>query len=232
MTTLNPVLAPAQWRQRPIRRSGATASSVLSLFKREGIYVIIAGGYARFVVSDNDNTPPARDIDCFFCSQEAFDKACVIMDEIGAVKVYQSANAFSYVMPNTTEWQWTPVIQLIDPSSYRFEKTINPYSIVDAFDLNISKAFLYLVDTPADNSEALQAMVSESFIKDDKSNSVTTSNITSALSTLSRLCKYAGMGYSVKQATILNVLEFWDTIKTEDRKTILEKAKAGLEYGY
>jgi hypothetical protein len=40
------------------------------------------------------------------------------------------------------------------------------------------------------------------------------------------------MGYSVKQATILNVLEFWDTIKTEDRKTILEKAKAGLEYGY
>lgn len=170
----------------------------------------IAGGYARYVVSQKPFAEPA-DIDVFcFDKEDAFPMLKQFFDEIGIVE-FSSPFAISYRI-NKRYRYITKKVQLIIPREEGNIKTYGtPQEVIDNFDFTINMiAFDYKYFYEA-----------HEFAKHNEKHKLVFNNIHCAVGILTRLRKYLRKGYKITVAEMLKIYGMWDTLPEADKNLIM-----------
>jgi hypothetical protein len=187
---------------------------LLAELRNCGVNCFIAGGFARWVLSPNELTPIADDIDIYFYDQESFSIAkTVLIVNNKFVLNMETDNALTISPPSDTGI-WTPLhVQLIKPHGKRVG---NIFDVLDTFDLNICQAALQIDQ----QSDTLQGYASYEFTKGENKQVVKILTCESPLSVLVRCCKYSAKGYRVPAKELLKPLLHWDEQSAEDKAKI------------
>lgn len=189
---------------------------LLAELRNAGVNCFIAGGFARWVLSTNESTPIADDIDIYFEDQESFSLAKdVLINRHRFIVNMETDNAVT-TSPPSDVGMWAPLhIQLIKPVGKRFG---NLYDVLDSFDLNICQAAIQIEKT----SDDLQGYVSLEFTRGEAKQIVKILSCESPVAVLARCCKYSAKGYRVPAKELVKPLLLWDSLSTDYKTKISE----------
>ncbi len=188
----------------------------LAALRDAGVRCFIAGGFARFVLSPNETTPIADDVDVYFNDEESYHLALdVLLRRNRFTLNLETQNAMTLSPPDDTGL-WSPIqVQLIKPISTRVG---NVYDVLDKFDLNVCQAAIMIGDA----DDTILGYASEHFLKGETHQKLRVMDCSSPLAVLQRCCKYAGKGYKIATKELLKVLIHWDEQTVEHKTKIKE----------
>jgi hypothetical protein len=197
------------------QRGGDAIIPLMALLRNDGVKCFIAGGFARWILSENETTPTPGDIDFYFQDDTALHKATWVMTREGFTVALETDNAVSYRPPNTVEFDIPIGIQFIKPRGGKRCGTI--HDVLDGFDLSICQAALELT-----SENKLKGYVSVVFGLDEANQDIHVINVVSPLATMQRCMKYARKGYKIGHKELLKIFAEWDKVAIEKRTRIFE----------
>lgn len=221
MSIINPPnLKKAGYDSAKIVRGDAAIYPLLELLDSNGIKCCIAGGCARWMLSQNNDTPPALDIDVYLEDPSKFDDALNLLKNHGFTSLLDSKNAVTLGAPaNDIRLRHLINVQLIKPLNNRHG---HPTTIIEKFDLNVSQAAVWL------ENGKLNGYVSNDFVLGEAKLKIKVVNDDfNPLALMQRLCKYSGKGYVVPSTELLKPLIRWSEIEDAKRTKITRLVKTG-----
>jgi hypothetical protein len=176
----------------PIRRGLPEVKVLRQLLTAHNGY--IAGGYARYCLSESSAPPKTKDVDVWFKDQADIQPFREELARRGATLIRKIPTSVTYEPPK--DWVGCPEINVITAF------TGSVYEILKSFDFTVTMAFL------GDHNEYGGAH--KLFTEHDNAMSLVVNNITCPIGNLKRLLRYANKGYRISAKEMLKYFEAWD----------------------
>lgn len=161
----------------------------------------IAGGYARYCLSQRDEPFPTKDVDVWFKAKDDADAFVVELERRGATLKRTLPTSFVYEAPPA--WKGCPEINVITT----FIGTVP--EVLKDFDFTVTMAFL------GDNNEYGGAH--KDFLEHDQAGSLVVHNIICPIGNLKRAAKYFAKGYRMSAQEMLKFYAKWDGLEPEKK---------------
>lgn len=201
-----------QYERTDIIRGKNKLLPILNLIKDKAV---ICGGMARWMVSQDKDTPLPSDIDIYPFSNLIFNELEPQFNQ-KMFKVFESKGSVSYSQtafnnPDNYSVQLIkPDVVKCDPNAESsFEKAC---SILDKFDYTVCKTAIGQFDGK------LGAIKDSWFDKDEREKRLRIHHINCPIATLIRSRKYTLKGYRLSAFEIIKCLEHWRTITPEETR--------------
>jgi hypothetical protein len=192
------------WTTRPVYYGKDQLEKLLPFINGRGF---IAGSFAAWACSPYDDPWKPNDIDIF--AKSAADADSLIQDMSRDWRYWLEA-ANDLVFTYKTKESGLLDIQIVYPSP---EWKVMPDDLINSFDLDVSRAVIISAD------EALADVNASDFHGK-------VLLINNPLRTLKRIVKYAARGVKFNDHEIAKVFRAWDSISTERKESIIERAAA------
>ena len=169
----------------------------------------IAGGFARWVCSQNKTPIPASDID-IFCEDLAtyYEMEGILNERFTFLSENEACRVFG------TGWSKIKTIQLIKPREQHAVVTMGKIeTILENFDFTITRAAIMTPKT---------VLVDEDFDKHERKRKLVIKNIHCPISSLFRVIKYVKKGYRFSMQESLKLFLDWEQRSPEYKQEIAE----------
>lgn len=198
----------------PILRGEKIIEKVFSVIDNNGF---ICGGFARYALSPNENTPAPSDIDIFCETEEIYNSAMRSLLNNKAVKKGRKTKIeakfeISLHADNGGFHREFLRVQLIKPTIIHNMVSIgDAETILKNFDFTIAKCAILPDKTTIAHAD---------FVEHDESMSLVIENIHCPISSMKRVIKYCKKGYSITSAELLKLFIDYEN-RSEDWKKIV-----------
>lgn len=200
----------------PIKRHLDIIKLVFDLTGGEGF---IAGGFARYCVSDKEDPIVPNDIDVFCGNEDAFNRIVARLKAHKDVKrktKTEIETKFEYRMSTGFHKNFYS-IQVIRPTQIMNMVSEGDYErILDNFDFTIAKVALI------NNQEDIIALAYEKFHEHDVGNKLVLTNIHCPISSMKRVIKYCNKGYHIESSELLKLFKDYEN-RTPEWKDLVTK---------
>lgn len=204
---------PSDYTTTQIRREHDTIKLVFELTKGKGF---IAGGFARYCVSENINPICPGDIDVFTGDMGTFTDIYLAFKANPSLKQRSDTEIetkFEYVFKEGFKKEVLN-IQLIKPVHISNMNSRGDFiSVLTNFDFTISKAAILA------NGEA---WMHHQFERDDRGGHLVIEKIHCPISSMKRVIKYAQKGYTIESKELLKLFKDYETRPTDWKKLVDE----------
>lgn len=164
---------------------------------------VVCGGYARYMLSPNVNTPKAGDLD-LYVYEPGFEKALTtrLLGTNLFVKIFETPRAITFRKRHGADWVGPDRLQIIKPVQ---EGRLLTYGTVEAilgnFDFSVARAAV-------DANKV--GWVDENFDQDELDMNLRIEKIQCPISSTLRIAKYAGKGYKIISTEVFKLFEEWN----------------------
>jgi len=202
------------------KRSGDAVIGLMTMLRNHGVKCFIAGGFARWVLSEVETTPCPGDIDIFFENEESYEGCVWLLKKENFTIALESHHAVTMNPPNTAEFDVGGInIQLIKP---RADRVGTIFNVLDGFDISVCQAALVI--TPENK---LKGYVSNAFTVCESQQRVRLIKMAHPIATMRRCIKYASKGYKVSTRVLLDIFAAWDKLPQEKRQQVFNACQGG-----
>ena len=199
-------------------KRGMEIAVLLGLLKEFGVGCFVAGGFARWMVSNEEHPPAPDDIDIYFDGSNSFALAEKWFRNKGFELKLESKNAITFAPPAIAAWQDCLHIQLIKPS---YDRCGEISHVLLKFDLSVCQAAVEIKDGQA------VGYCSYYFLDDNDKKTVRILHISNPLLTMQRCCKYACKGYRIPPREMMKILANWEERSEEVRDKFKKLVSSG-----
>lgn len=204
-------MEPGNYESTEVLRCADVIDLVFRLTGGEGF---IAGGFARYCISENEAPIVPSDIDVFCGDEETFARiAARVRADPNTVRKSETRIETKYEYRFARGYHKDAyAIQLIRPASIRnMVSDGDVRRVLDNFDFTIAKSAVLPDGT---------ALCHEHFRRDDAANALVVTNIHCPISSAKRVIKYAARGYSITSAELLKLFEDYESRSDEWKAAI------------
>jgi len=183
----------------------------------------ICGGYARYCLSPNYNTPKAGDVDIYCKDENIFNDLVSYFSLEGFEIRFDNPIALTYLKNYNKKWKDCPVIQLIKPireGAIVANGTVE--DILDNFDFTIVRCALKYKKEDYKIAKWM-GIADKDFENDEMEKQLKIKKIHCPVSSLLRFMKYGKKGYNARPMQILSLFYDWDNRTQEYRSNLIEK---------
>lgn len=210
-----------------VRRGLKRITPLLPLV-REGL-VVIAGGFARYMVSPliKQNVAAPGDVDLFCTSVEAYDEVRKALSKMGATQTTSGLLYTTYSVPDMTD-----PVQLITPAKSKFADPQhytygNPIQVISRFDFSVCQ-FALIPDEDAE--EGFVILGSIQGIADERNQFLRIVNdLGNPLRPIMRAQKYIRRGYFMPLSQYVLMFDKWKSADGEFYKKTREWTMGMIE---
>ncbi len=201
--------------EAPIIRHQDVIDLVFQLTGGEGF---IAGGFARFCVSNNESPINPGDIDVFCVSQDVFDRIrAAFRAHPDCVRKSETSIETKFEFRMSTGWHRNAyAIQLIRPVQiFNMVSDGDVNRVLDNFDFTVSKCAIL---------PSGKAVAHADFYEHDKANELVITNIHCPISSMKRVIKYCNKGFRIENRELLKLFDDYENRAAEWKELV----RAGL----
>jgi len=194
----------------PINRGFTAIKYIYELIEPYGF---IAGGYARYCASNNQQPSKTKDVDVFPHSKEMYLKLISVLDDAGFTIRRSNDVSVTYNRRMDLRYVMAPEIQIIKPlDKHRILTFGRPEEVLGNFDFTITRVAI---------DSSTHIIADEDFLKHEKKKQLVLRNIHCPISSMLRCCKYYKKGYFITPVESIKLFHDWMNRDEEYRTKVV-----------